>query len=362
MSQVTLKNLVKSYGDVKVIHDIDLDIKDSEFIVLVGPSGCGKSTTLRMIAGLESISGGTIEIGNRVVNSIPPKFRNIAMVFQDYALYPHMSVYQNMAFSLKMRKLSKAEIDKKVQHAANVLGIQELLKRKPQALSGGQRQRVAMGRALVRDPEVFLFDEPLSNLDAKLRTQMRMELKKLHMKLKTTTVYVTHDQVEAMTLADRIVIMKDGIIQQVGTPVEVYERPANMFVAGFIGNPSMNMVKARLVPSGEGFLADTGGVTIKLPESVTANLNGQTSLMLGIRPESISLVQPEKEQQANTFEGEIIVSEITGSTSLLELDLSGLGFVAEVEGRKMNVSGQKNLFHIDSEHIHMFHPDSGLRI
>ena len=261
MSQVLLNKVVKRYGDVKVIHDIDLEINEGEFIVLVGPSGCGKSTTLRMIAGLESISGGEIIIGDRVVNEIPPKLRNIAMVFQDYALYPHMSVFENMAFSLKMKKVPLVERKKSVERAAEILGITELLQRKPQALSGGQRQRVAMGRALVRDPEVFLFDEPLSNLDAKLRTQMRMELKRLHMKLKTTTVYVTHDQVEAMTLADRIVIMKDGHIHQVGTPLEVYEQPADIFVAGFIGNPSMNMLSSKVVKTDGGMALSTGSTS-----------------------------------------------------------------------------------------------------
>lgn len=246
MSQVTLKNVVKSYGDVKVIHNINLDIKDNEFIVLVGPSGCGNSTALRMIAGLETISDGTIEIGDKVVNDVPPKSRNTSMFFQDYALYPEMTVYQNIAFSLRMKKSQQADIEKKVQNLAELLDITNLLNRKLQTLSDSQRQRVAMGRTLVRDPEVFLFDEPLSNLDPKLRNQMRVELKKLHTKLKTTTVYVTHDQVEAMTLADRIVVMKDGHIQQVGTPAEVYEKPANMFVADFIGNRSMNMVKAEI--------------------------------------------------------------------------------------------------------------------
>lgn len=246
MSQVTLKNVVKSYGDVKVLHSINLNIRNNEFLVLVGPSGCGKSRMLRMIAGLESISDGTIKIGDRVVNDVPPKFRNIAMVFQDYALYPHMTVYQNIAFSLRMTKFPKPDIEKKVRQTANILGITDLLERKPQTLSGGQRQRVAMGRAIVRDPEVFLFDEPLSNLDAKLRNQIRMELKKIHTQLRTTTVFVTDDQVEAMALADRIVVMKDGHILQVGTPVEVNEKPANMFVADFFSNPSMNMPEAEI--------------------------------------------------------------------------------------------------------------------
>jgi len=362
MSQITLKNVVKKYGDVKVIHNIDLDIRKNEFIVLVGPSGCGKSTTLRMIAGLESISEGTIEIGSRVVNYIPPKFRNIAMVFQDYALYPHMTVYQNMAFSLKMKKTPKSDIDVNVNQAAEILGITDLLDRKPQALSGGQRQRVAMGRAIVRNPEVFLFDEPLSNLDAKLRTQMRMELKKLHMKLKTTTVYVTHDQVEAMTLADRIVIMKDGVIKQIGTPVEVYEKPANMFVAGFIGNPSMNMIEAKITRSGDSYLAEAEGITLKLPDRLNGNVAEKTKVVLGIRPESITPVPGERTDSDNTFEGVVIVSEITGSTSLLELNLCGIELVAEVEGRNITTSGEKNLFRIDSDQIHLFNPDTGLSI
>ena len=242
MAQVLLKDLNKKYDEVHAVKDVNLHIRDKEFMVLVGPSGCGKSTTLRMVAGLEEITAGEIAIGDRVVNDLPPKDRDIAMVFQNYALYPHMSVYDNMAFGLKMRKFPKAEIEKRVKDAAQLLGIQELLKRKPRQLSGGQRQRVAVGRAIVRHPQVFLFDEPLSNLDAKLRVQMRVELKKLHDRLETTAIYVTHDQVEAMTLGDRVVVMKDGWIQQVGEPLELYGTPANKFVAGFIGSPAMNFV------------------------------------------------------------------------------------------------------------------------
>src|SRR5881394_2467880 len=246
MAQVSLRKVVKYYDDVEAVSAIDLDIADKEFVVLVGPSGCGKSTTLRMIAGLEDITGGEIAVDGEVVNDVPPKDRDIAMVFQNYALYPHMTVYENMSFGLRLKKFPKEEIDKRVQEAARILDIKELLERKPRQLSGGQRQRVAMGRAIVRDPKVFLFDEPLSNLDAKLRVQMRTEIKKVHQKVRTTTVYVTHDQVEAMTLADRVVVMNHGCIEQIGTPNDLYHNPATRFVAGFIGSPAMNFVPCRL--------------------------------------------------------------------------------------------------------------------
>src|ERR1700752_1305168 len=260
MAQIILDRVEKTYpGGVQAIDDLSLDVKDGEFMVLVGPSGCGKSTALRSIAGLEEITDGTIAIGDRVVNDLPPKDRDIAMVFQNYALYPHMSVYDNMAFGLKMRKFPKAEIAKRVQDAAEILAIQELLKRKPRQRSGGQRQRVAVGRAIVRHPQVFLFDEPLSNLDAKLRVQMRVELKRLHDRLETTAIYVTHDQVEAMTLGDRVVVMKDGWIQQVGQPLQLYSRPANRFVAGFIASPSMNFVETTIADVTGGLWADTAG-------------------------------------------------------------------------------------------------------
>ncbi|MFQ5948978.1 MAG: ABC transporter ATP-binding protein, partial [Acidimicrobiia bacterium] len=246
MAQVALKSLNKRFDEVHAVRDVTLTIPDKEFIVLVGPSGCGKSTTLRMVAGLEEITSGEIFIGDRLVNDLPPKDRDIAMVFQNYALYPHMSVYDNMAFGLKMRKFPKSEIEKRVREAAEILGIQELLRRKPRQLSGGQRQRVAVGRAIVRHPQVFLFDEPLSNLDAKLRVQMRGELKRLHERLEATAIYVTHDQVEAMTLGDRVVVMKDGVVQQVGDPLGVYAKPRNRFVAGFIGSPAMNFLEATI--------------------------------------------------------------------------------------------------------------------
>ena len=265
MAQVLLKDLNKKYDEVHAVKDVNLHIRDKEFMVLVGPSGCGKSTTLRMVAGLEEITAGEIAIGDRVVNDLPPKDRDIAMVFQNYALYPHMSVYDNMAFGLKMRKFPKAEIEKRVKDAAEILGIQELLKRKPRQLSGGQRQRVAVGRAIVRHPQVFLFDEPLSNLDAKLRVQMRVELKKLHDRLETTAIYVTHDQVEAMTLGDRVVVMKDGWIQQVGEPLELYGTPANKFVAGFIGSPAMNFVDVTINEVNGALVAEGKGLRLAVP-------------------------------------------------------------------------------------------------
>src|ERR1700680_2002334 len=265
MARVLTRSLHKMYDEVHAVKDVNLEIRDKEFLVLVGPSGCGKTTTLRMVAGLESISSGEVLIGETVVNDLPPMDRDIAMVFQNYALYPHMSVYDNMAFGLKMRKFERADIAKRVQEAAEILGIQELLKRKPRQLSGGQRQRVALGRALVRHPQVFLFDEPLSNLDAKLRVQMRVELKKLHDRLGTTAIYVTHDQVEAMTLGDRVVVMRDGLVQQVGEPLELYNTPANRFVAGFIGSPAMNFATVTVTEANGSLIAENSGFRVKLP-------------------------------------------------------------------------------------------------
>src|SRR5881392_3683498 len=264
MAQVLMKDLNKKYDEVHAVKDVNLHVRDKEFVVLVGPSGCGKSTTLRMVAGLEEITAGEIAIGDRVVNDLPPKDRDIAMVFQNYALYPHMSVYDNMAFGVKMRKFPKPEIQKRVKEAAEILGIQNLLKRKPRQLSGGQRQRVALGRAIVRHPRVFLFDEPLSNLDAKLRVQMRVELKKLHTRLNTTAIYVTHDQVEAMTLGDRVVVMRDGLVQQVGEPLELYNTPANRFVAGFLGSPAMNFAPVHVRQTNDSLLAENKGLSIRL--------------------------------------------------------------------------------------------------
>ncbi len=287
MAEVQVKSLRKSYGALEVIHGVDLDIADGEFVVLVGPSGCGKSTLLRMIAGLESITDGTIHIGDRVVNNLPPSERDIAMVFQNYALYPHKTVRANLAFSLRMQKMPKAEIKERVDRAAEVLGLTPYLDRYPRALSGGQRQRVAMGRAIVRDPQVFLFDEPLSNLDAKLRVQMRTEIRELHQRLKTTTIYVTHDQIEAMTMADKIVVMHGGNIEQIGTPLELYDRPANTFVAGFIGSPSMNMIEGTAHPGDHGWEVAVGDV--RLPVAVTEGLSDGQAVLLGVRPEHLVL-------------------------------------------------------------------------
>src|SRR6476660_8596406 len=272
MAQVTMRSLNKMYDEVHAVKDVNLDIRDKEFVVLGGPAGCGKTTTLRMVAGLESISSGRVLINDKVVNELAPMDRDIAMVFQNYALYPHMSVYDNMAFGLKMRKFDKPEIQKRVREAADILGIGDYLKRKPRQLSGGQRQRVALGRAIVRHPRVFLFDEPLSNLDAKLRVQMRVELKKLHLRLGTTAIYVTHDQVEAMTLGDRVVVMKDGLVQQVGEPLELYNQPANKFVAGFIGSPAMNFASVRIVAENGSLWAGSDDLRIKVPAPIAPRL------------------------------------------------------------------------------------------
>ncbi len=334
MAKVELINISKRYGSVEVVHGIDLKINQSEFIVLVGPSGCGKSTVLRMIAGLESISGGQIKIGERIVNKVSPKDRNVAMVFQNYALYPHMTVRDNMAFSLKMTNVPKTEINKKVQDAAETLELTKYLDRKPAALSGGQRQRVAMGRAIVRQPDVFLFDEPLSNLDAQLRTQMRMELKKLHMKFKTTTIYVTHDQIEAMTLADRIVILKDGFIQQVGSPIDVFEKPTNVFVAQFIGNPPMNILEGyfKLV-SGTPSI-EAGSLLLPLPPGKGKNFSDGMPILVGIRPDAVKIFDVENRIDVKwQTDATVVLAEILGGQSLLELDVSGNPIIAEVEGR-----------------------------
>ena len=315
MATVTLKNVKKIYDNkVTAVHDFNLEIADKEFIVLVGPSGCGKSTTLRMVAGLEEISGGDLFIGDKLMNDVEPKDRDIAMVFQSYALYPHMTVYENMAFALKLRKLPKEEIDKKVREAAEILDITSYLDRKPKALSGGQRQRVAIGRAIVRNPQVFLMDEPLSNLDAKLRNQMRAEIIKLRQRIDTTFLYVTHDQTEAMTLGDRIVIMKDGYIMQIGTPQEVFEHPANVFVAGFIGSPQMNFFDARLQKTGAGYQAAVAGAVMPLSDRIQQKLAekgcGDRDVILGIRPEHIAFALTPGE---HTVAAKVDVSEMMGS-------------------------------------------------
>jgi multiple sugar transport system ATP-binding protein len=332
MAQVLMKDLNKKFDEVHAVKDVNLHVRDKEFMVLVGPSGCGKSTTLRMVAGLEEISSGQILIGERVVNDLPPKDRDIAMVFQNYALYPHMTVYDNMAFGLKMRKFAKPEIEKRVKEAAEILGIQELLKRKPRQLSGGQRQRVAVGRAIVRHPQVFLFDEPLSNLDAKLRVQMRVELKRLHDRLETTAIYVTHDQVEAMTLGDRVVVMKDGWIQQVGEPLELYGHPANRFVAGFIGSPAMNFAEVTIAEANGDLWAEAPGLRVKVPAEGVARLRpykGQ-GVTLGVRPEDLH-VSSAADPPGSAFDAVVDVVEPLGSEILLDVRVGPSSMVARVE-------------------------------
>jgi multiple sugar transport system ATP-binding protein len=357
MASIEIHKATKAYGALQVLHGVSIDIPDGEFVILVGPSGCGKSTLLRMIAGLESISGGEIAIGNQIVNDLPPKRRDIAMVFQSYALYPHMTVADNMGFSLKLAKRPKAEIDQKVNAAADILGLQPLLHRKPAQLSGGQRQRVAMGRAIVRDPAVFLFDEPLSNLDAQLRVQMRSEIKALHQRLKTTTVYVTHDQVEAMTMADRIVVMSDGNVEQVGPPLELFDRPANLFVARFIGSPSMNMLDGdvRLLDGAPTFLA--GGISLRLG-SEHAAAAGQ-EVVLGFRPEQVSLVTP---GMPGALEGEISVVEPTGTETLLNIVADGKTLLAVFRERLDVQPGDSIALAIDPRHVHLFDRKSGKRL
>ena len=332
MAPVHIRQLNKKFDEVHAVNNVSLEIHDQEFVVLVGPSGCGKTTTLRMVAGLESITSGEILIGDKLVNDLAPMDRDIAMVFQNYALYPHMSVYDNMAFGLKMRKFDRAEIAKRVQEAASILGIEMLLKRKPRQLSGGQRQRVALGRAIVRHPQVFLFDEPLSNLDAKLRVQMRVEIKKLHDRLGTTAIYVTHDQVEAMTLGDRVVVMKDGLVQQVGEPLELYNTPANRFVAGFIGSPAMNFASVKVSEGNGALWASHEGMRIKVPGEIAARLKryaGQ-ECVFGVRPEDLRIANAADPPDLN-IEAEVEVVEQLGSEVLLDVKVGPATMVAAVE-------------------------------
>src|SRR5205809_8031935 len=322
MARVQFENVYKRFGKVEIVHDINLDIKDKEFLVLVGPSGCGKSTCLRMVAGLEEISVGDIKIGDRIVNNVDPKDRDIAMVFQNYALYPHMTVHDNMAFGLKLRHLPKNEIKKRVDDAAEILGLEKFLQRKPKELSGGQRQRVALGRAIVRDAQVFLLDEPLSNLDAKLRVQTRAEIKKLHARLQTTTIYVTHDQVEAMTMGDRIVVMKDGLVQQVDTPLNLYERPANLFVAGFIGSPAMNFIDSALAEAGGKLFVDAGTFRLEVPPDLVSQARPWVGrrVVFGVRPEDIAdRALANGAQPAWTIKAGVDVHEPLGSDVILYL-------------------------------------------
>lgn len=328
MSGVVLKSIVKAYGAVQVVHGIDLEVKEKEFVVLVGPSGCGKSTTLRMIAGLEEISSGELTIDERLVNRVAPKDRDVAMVFQNYALYPHLNVAENIAFGLRIRKESKQVIEDSIEEVAGILGLKDYLERRPADLSGGQRQRVAMGRAIVRRPKVFLFDEPLSNLDAKLRTQMRAEIKRLHKRLGATSIYVTHDQVEAMTLADRIVVMHDGRIEQIGTPMELFLNPANAFVAGFLGAPPMNQIKATIVDGISGPVAEFAGQKIALaPLPGLQNAVGR-EVIVGIRPEYSKIVTGPAE---GAVMGDLDLVETLGSEALLHLSVGGEPFVIRTE-------------------------------
>lgn len=356
MTTVSLKNIVKRYGKTEVVHSINLEIQDSEFIVLVGPSGCGKSTTLRMIAGLEEVSDGEIKIGDRVVNNVPPKDRNVAMVFQNYALYPHMNVFNNMSFGLRLKKTPKAEIQERVTNAAKILNIENLLDRKPSELSGGQRQRVAMGRAIVRNPEIFLFDEPLSNLDAKLRTQMRVEIKQLHQRVKNTIIYVTHDQIEAMTLGDRIVVMRDGYIEQVGNPIELFQNPVNTFVAGFIGNPPMNLTDAEVVSEGKGLMLSLkGGTKIPIPEKGNMQITSGQKVVMGLRTEDINLNSEDASDNPDwTYDATIDVTEPLGSETYAHLDFTGSKIIGRCEGRTILKAGDKVKISLNLDHLHIF--------
>jgi len=357
MASVAIRGVRKAFGPVYVIHDVNVDIADGEFVVLVGPSGCGKSTLLRMIAGLEHISGGEIRISDRVVNDLPPKERDTAMVFQNYALYPHMTVAANMGFSMRLRGAATTEIAERVNKAADILGLTPYLDRYPRQLSGGQRQRVAMGRAIVRDPKVFLFDEPLSNLDAKLRVQMRTEIKALHQRLKTTTVYVTHDQIEAMTMADKIVVMHDGRVEQIGAPLDLYDRPDNLFVAGFIGSPAMNFFPGTIRHNGSAGFDGPGGIRLPLgaPAQRTSELSDGKPAVYGVRPEHFTIAD-------DGAEAEIVVVEPTGSETQVFAKLGGEQVVAVFRERHQFSPGDKVRLKPDPSLVHLFDEASGKRL
>lgn len=355
MAPVTISNVRKRYGSTEVIHGVSVDIDDGEFVILVGPSGCGKSTLLRMVAGLEEISSGDVRIGGNVVNDRPPKDRDIAMVFQNYALYPHMTVYDNMSFSLRLKKRPTSEIDAKVRRAASILDLDKLLARYPRQLSGGQRQRVAMGRAIVRDPQVFLFDEPLSNLDAKLRVQMRVEIKELHQRLKTTTIYVTHDQIEAMTMADKIVVMHDGVVEQIGAPLELYDRPDNLFVAGFIGSPSMNFIEGQASSvNGQPVVMTNDGVPLPVSIPPSSLENGQR-VVYGIRPEHIALSD-------SGHGAHVLVIEPTGSETQAFMKLGNNPLVGVFRERIALRPGERLGIRLDPGKAHLFDKASGQRL
>jgi len=353
MAPVLIRGVRKAFGPVEVLHGVDVSIGDGEFVVLVGPSGCGKSTLLRMIAGLENISAGEIRIGERVVNNVPPKERDIAMVFQNYALYPHMTVAANMGFSLKLRGAPKSEINTRVQRAAEILGLVPLLDRFPRQLSGGQRQRVAMGRAIVRDPQVFLFDEPLSNLDAKLRVAMRTEIKELHQRLQTTTVYVTHDQIEAMTMADKIVVMHDGVVEQIGAPLELYDRPNNIFVAGFIGSPAMNFLTGTIRTNGRVEFEGPGGTHLPL-SAVAVGADGRPAIY-GIRPEHFTIAD-------EGVEVDIQVVEPTGSELQVAARIGGADIIAVFRERYQFKPGDKIRLRPDPRFVHLFDGPTGKKL
>ncbi|NKL33625.1 sn-glycerol-3-phosphate ABC transporter ATP-binding protein UgpC [Rhizobium leguminosarum bv. viciae] len=353
MANVQVSDVTKKYGSLQVMHGVSVDIEDGEFVVLVGPSGCGKSTLLRMIAGLETVSSGDIRIGSRVVTNAPPKERDIAMVFQSYALYPHKTVAENMGFPLKMAKRPKAEIDEKVGRAAEILDLTRYLDRYPKQLSGGQRQRVAMGRAIVRDPQVFLFDEPLSNLDAKLRVTMRVEIKELHQRLKTTTVYVTHDQIEAMTMANKIVVMRDGRVEQIGKPLDLYDFPVNLFVAGFIGSPSMNFLQGRIATSdGRKIVITDQGIALPMADT---NADEGRAVTYGIRPEHITIGEEGVPVEVSVFEP-------TGSETLIFGRTGGVPIDALIRERIEVDPGRTMYFHIDPRRAHIFDRETGQRL
>ncbi|ESZ20871.1 ABC transporter ATP-binding protein [Mesorhizobium sp. L48C026A00] len=352
MAQVAISNVAKAFGTVKVLHGVSVDIADGQFVVLVGPSGCGKSTLLRMVAGLETVSGGTIAIGDRVVNHLPPAKRDIAMVFQNYALYPHKTVEQNMAFALKLRKTDPADVAERVKRAADILDLNPYLKRYPRQLSGGQRQRVAMGRAIVRNPQVFLFDEPLSNLDAKLRVQMRTEIKELHQRLKTTTIYVTHDQIEAMTMADKIVVMRDGRIEQIGAPLELFDRPANLFVAGFIGSPSMNLLKG-VVRKGDKPIVEIAGTPF--PMAASSKVEDGRNIVYGVRPEHLEI-------HPDGVPAKISVVEPTGSETLVFLRFGEGEMVALFRERHDFKPGDTLHLKPRLDQVHLFDAETGNRL
>jgi multiple sugar transport system ATP-binding protein len=353
MASVAIRDVRKAFGQTQVLHGVTISIEDGQFVVLVGPSGCGKSTLLRMIAGLENITAGDIAIGDRIVNKLPPKERDVAMVFQNYALYPHMTVAANMAFSMKLRGAPQADIDTRVNRAAEILGLTQLLHRFPRQLSGGQRQRVAMGRAIVRDPQVFLFDEPLSNLDAKLRVQMRTEIKELHQRLKTTTVYVTHDQIEAMTMADKIVVMHDGLVEQIGAPLDLYDRPANLFVAGFIGSPAMNMLKGRVRVNGSAGFESSGGIRFPIA-AAPAGGDGHPAIC-GVRPEHFTLAD-------DGVEAEVQVVEPTGAELQVVARLGGSDVIAVFRERHQFKPGDKIRLKPDPNLVHLFDEQTGKRL